>query len=102
MRYLTETAPLLALGITALLARLNAGIRRQALYAVLGLPYIPPDADPNAACREAIPNARMLIRSMAPPENMLTRSRIPPWFELNSDANLSGLIPGSGIWLPTR
>ncbi len=37
MRYLTETAPLVALGLASWLARLGAGYRRRALYAVLAL-----------------------------------------------------------------
>ena len=37
MRYLTEAAPLVAIGLASWLARLGAGARRRALYAVLGL-----------------------------------------------------------------
>ena len=40
-----------------------------------------------------IPSARILIRSSAPPENMLAKPRIVPWFWLNSAASCFGIYP---------
>ena len=45
-------------------------------------------------------NAKILILSSAPPENKLNISIIVPWFCWNNAANLSGSIPGIGIWVP--
>src|SRR5690554_2942526 len=48
------------------------------------------------------PSARILIRSMAPPENMLNRPRKVPWFWLNNACSCAGLMPGTGMWVPIR
>src|SRR5690606_39873037 len=49
-----------------------------------------------------LPRANTEERDSAPPENMLTRPRIPPDCELNSWRMASGLIPGTGICVPSR
>ena len=42
-------------------------------------------------------SAMMLIRSRAPPENILNKSSRVPWFCWKIFANLSGSIPGIGM-----
>ncbi|MDT4890639.1 hypothetical protein FQZ97_1275060 [compost metagenome] len=49
-----------------------------------------------------IPSAKMLMRSSAPPENMLNRLRMVPSFCRNSSASRSGLMPGTGMCAPIR
>ena len=49
-----------------------------------------------------MPSATILMRSRAPPENMLNRSaNVPSFWEKNA-CNWIGSIPGTGIWVPTR
>ncbi|CFN76999.1 Uncharacterised protein [Bordetella pertussis] len=49
-----------------------------------------------------IPRAKMEKRDSAPPENMLNRPRIPPSCWRNRSASASGLMPGTGMWVPRR
>jgi len=49
-----------------------------------------------------IPSAKILMRSSAPPENMLKRLRMVPSFCRNSAAKRSGLMPGTGMCAPIR
>ena len=49
-----------------------------------------------------IPRAKIEKRESAPPENMLNRPRIPPWFWRNKSASASGLMPGTGMCVPKR
>jgi hypothetical protein len=49
-----------------------------------------------------IPRARMDIRSNAPPENMLNKPRIVPWFALKRFSSAALLMPGTGICAPSR
>ncbi len=44
-----------------------------------------------------IPSAKIVKRESAPPENMLNRPRIPPWFERKRSASTFGSIPGTGM-----
>ena len=47
-----------------------------------------------------MPNAKIVNRDNAPPENMLNMPRMPPRFWLNNAANWTGSIPGTGICAP--
>ena len=47
-------------------------------------------------------SAKMVIRSKAPPENILNIPKIPPELRLNISAKTAALIPGRGIYVPKR
>ena len=44
----------------------------------------------------------MLMRSRAPPVNILNMPAMVPWFWPMICSNCSGLMPGTGIWVPMR
>ena len=42
-------------------------------------------------------SAKIAMRSMAPPANMLNMPRMPEDWVLNASANATGLMPGMGM-----
>ena len=49
-----------------------------------------------------IPRAKMVIRDMFRPENRSMNPRMDPFWACQNSARATPLIPGFGIWAPTR